>query len=75
MLTLAVTASRFNKRPSKLVGLLDPSVALAFDVECAEVLFENEIERENKRFEALAGVPAVGMLGGKKSEERNLERW
>ena len=54
-LALAATASKFSRRPSELVGIVDESVGLAFDMECSNELMKWEVEREQKMIEAMVG--------------------
>lgn len=77
-----MTASRFNKLPSEIAGIVDPSIAQAFDIECADVLFQWELDQEEARTrrqtELLAGEVVMGAFGqGSKSrfDETNAERW
>lgn len=57
MITLAKTAQLCSQPCSELVGIVDDSVALAFNVDCANQLYqwESEIEdeREMRRLEAM----------------------
>ena len=61
-MTLAVTASKFNSRPSELAGIDDPAIAFAFDVECADVLFQSELDRETEQVKAMIEMSGVGQL-------------
>lgn len=45
-MALAVTANKFNKLPSELVGIEELEIALPFNIECADVLFQSELDRE-----------------------------
>ena len=76
-MSLAVTASKFNKLPSELAGILDPSIAFAFDVECAWILFQADLERESKYYEAMATGLVGSSLSGNAIEpqENKVERW
>ena len=53
-----MTASKFSKRPSELIGIVDESVGLAFDMECSNELVKWEVEREQKMVEAM-GVKSL----------------
>ena len=64
VLALAHTAKASNRPCSSLLGIQDESVALAFDMECAEVLFEFEQERELQRFELLTGATVSRVMTG-----------
>lgn len=80
MMTLAVTASKFNKLPSELMGIRDETIALAFDIECADVLFQAELDRETERekrqIEMLTGQVMNSALGGSPVPQgTNVERW
>lgn len=59
-----MTANRFNRRPSELVELDDPAIALAFDLECAEVLFEWESKQKTTELQAMMTGQIARELGG-----------
>lgn len=63
MLSLSVTANKFNKRPSELLDIDDPGIALAFDIECAEILFEWEAQQRANEIEAMMTGQVVNQLG------------
>jgi hypothetical protein len=48
-----LTASRSSKSCAEKVGILDPEIAWAFDMECNAVLTEWEMETEARRIEAV----------------------
>jgi hypothetical protein len=48
-LQLTATARLCNKSPSALLGIEDEGIALAFDVECADLWQKLEDERETAR--------------------------
>ena len=64
MLALAHTAKASNRPCSSLLGIEDESVALAFDMECAEVMFEQEQEQELRRFEMFTGASVSRVMTG-----------
>jgi hypothetical protein len=53
ILALARTAKASSNRCSFFVGILDETVALAFDMECNAVLTEWEMETETRRIESV----------------------
>lgn len=59
---LAVTANRFNRRASELLGILDDTIALAFDVECAQVLHDDDNERQEAMLAAMGLSVATSQL-------------
>lgn len=71
---LAVTARASSRRASELIGIIDDSVALAFDMECAEVLYQMEIEREAKLLEAMVGGAALNQLSPELKIEQSRPR-
>lgn len=53
------------------MGILDESVAIAFDLECNNILTEWEVERERQMIEAMsAGTVSRAMSGAKVTVER-----
>lgn len=73
-----MTASKFNRRPSELMEMDDPGVALAFDVECAETLRLWETEQQAKMFELIGIASVAGSLGGvvpQRGDASKTERW
>lgn len=63
---MAVTARFCNKSFAEFAGIADESIAQAFNIECAEILYEAEINRETARLEALTvGVVSNAFGGGK----------
>jgi len=57
ILALARTAKASSDRCSYLIGIIDETVALAFDMRCNEILTEWEMESETTRIDnAVAGV-------------------
>jgi hypothetical protein len=62
-----VTASKFSKRPSELLGLTDRDVAFVFDLLCAETLIEWEEEqkdiRERRLLEEMAEKSIASSIG------------
>lgn len=69
---MAVTASRFNKLPSEMLGILDESIALAFDVECAAVLFKDEQERETARLTTQLALMFTGTVPQPKAQNKKF---
>lgn len=67
MITLAKTARLCNQSPSELLGIVDDSVAIAFNVDCVSQLhqweMEIEDERELRRLEAL-GIETITRATG-----------
>lgn len=55
VITLTKTAQLTNKSPSEFARIEDREVADAFDIECAEILFEYEFKREDERFALMMG--------------------
>lgn len=55
-----------------MIGILDPDVAFAFNMECAEILLIDDQERENRLYEAL-GLQAVtqSLTGGQRTAPLN----
>lgn len=43
---LALTARASNKSCAGLLGIEDPEVVFAFDMECAEVLYKHDTEQQ-----------------------------
>jgi hypothetical protein len=76
-LLVAITAERFASRPSRLVGLDDPVLALDFDLAAAARL----LERERESLESGAGTDdgyAIDRGGSARSKEAPLahvETW
>lgn len=68
VLMLVKTASVSNSSPADLLGFDDPDVAFAFNVQCAEVQneweMEREFEREKRQLELLSGQSISSALGG-----------
>ena len=64
VLALAHTAKASNRPCSSLLGIEDESVALAFDMECAEVMFEQEQEQELRRFEMFTAASVSRVMTG-----------
>lgn len=62
LLTIALTASKFNKRPSELLGILDAAVAFDFDTAAAWCLEVRAEKKELERMELLANNPAPLMV-------------
>lgn len=65
-----------------MLGILDPSIALAFDFECEDILFqseqEREFEREKRQLELLTGQAITSSLGGSPQapdDRSKVERW
>lgn len=46
MLRLTLAARLCNRSPADLVGIVDEEIAFAFNMECAETLHEDEVERQ-----------------------------
>lgn len=77
MITLAKTALLCSRQPSDLACIADEEIAFAFNVQCADILNEWEMEREAERFAAIAGHSVAGALGGSSQPAGNnsVERW
>jgi len=75
-MALAVTANKFNRLPSELVGIEDREVAFPFNVECADVLFQSELDREVRMFEMLGvGTLNSALGGGASRASEDYEVW
>src|ERR1051326_7043603 len=65
VLILAVTAMTCSCRPSQLMGILEPTIAQAFDVEVALELearrIEERLETEKRQLEILAAATNVAL--------------
>jgi len=59
-----VTASKSNKSCSELIGIDDPEIAFAFNMECAEIFYLWEQEQEVKRLEAMMAGTLLSQLSG-----------
>lgn len=72
-MTLAKTAILSHKAPAELAGIVDPSIATAFNVECADALLQFDLDREKRMYEAMGlQVTANAVTGGGSSQpERN----
>lgn len=57
-----MTASKFNRLPSELVGIADPEIAFAFNVECAEILLQSDLDREAEKEQRQIEAMGEGML-------------
>ena len=69
---MAVTAKLCNRSPAEFIGIAGESIAQAFNIECAEIHYEAEINRETARLEALtAGVVSNALGGGNVKVDRN----
>lgn len=80
MITLAKTALLCSRQPSDLVGIDEREVAFAFNVECADILnqweMEREFEKEKRQIELLTGQKLASTLGGRvPQQQNNIERW
>ena len=75
VITLAKTALLCSQSPAELAGIEDREIAFAFNVECADILNQWEMEREAERFAALAGQSVAGALGGPPQGNNRVERW
>lgn len=62
LLTIALTASKFHKRPSELLGIVDAAVAFDFDTAAAWCLEIREDKKEVAKMEALLANPAPLMV-------------
>lgn len=76
LLQVAATAQRFSQRPSKLLGILDESIALDLDTSAAVALQQHE----DKRARVLADMQArltihylAIALDGKNAPDIDLE--
>lgn len=74
-MALAVTASKFNRLPSELVGIEDREVAFSFNVECADVLFQSELDRETRMFEMMGLGQLNSAFGGGTSPSSASEQY
>lgn len=81
MIALSRMASRSNRPLSERLGIEDPTIAFAFDVECSEILFQAELEREAEQAKQIFEAAATGQLSGGPSagsppEHANkVDRW
>lgn len=79
MIALAKTAQLCSKQPSDLVGIADREIAFAFNVECADILnqweMEREVEREKRQYQTLSGQLITSMFGGSPTENNKVDRW
>lgn len=77
MITLAKTALLCSRSPADLAGIEDQEIAFAFNVECADILNQWEMDREVERFAALAEQSVVGAFGGSPQSRGNstVDRW
>lgn len=60
---MAATAGKFHKSPSEMLGILDESIAFAFDLQCARMLLESEREQEYLKLEAMSAGALSRALG------------
>lgn len=63
-MTLAKTAILSHRSPADLAGIIDPSIAAAFNVECADALFQSDLDREKRMYEATGLQVASNMITG-----------
>lgn len=80
MITLAKTALLCSQSPSELAGIADHAIAFAFNVECADILnqweMDRETEKEKRQMELLAGQMMSSALGGGPTESTGtVDRW
>lgn len=65
---LVKTASVSSSSPAELISIDDADVAFAFNVECANVQneweMEREAEKEKRQLELLTGQAMTSVLGG-----------
>lgn len=59
-----MTARFCNKSFAEFAGIADESIAQAFNIECAEILYEAELNRETARLEALTAGAVSNAFGG-----------
>ena len=59
MLWLGLAGRNSGTRPSRLVGIADPVVALDFDLACTDRLLGFDNERRQEDFKALAAMLGV----------------
>lgn len=76
---LSLTASKFGRRPSELLGLVEAGVALDFDTAAALRLQRFEQQFEARRLTLLAAVLTTGSLpdfgGSAEPESEECEVW
>jgi len=61
-MALVKTASLSNKPPSELIGLDDPDIAFAFNMECADVLYQSELDREQEQAKMMIEMTGLGQM-------------
>lgn len=73
MITLVKTALLCNQAPSDMACIEDEEIAFAFNVECADILnqweMDREVEREKRQMELLSGQVMTSALGGSPPRE------
>lgn len=74
-LLIAVAAEKFGARPSALVGLRDPVLALDFDLAAAARLLARERAASSAGLETGIGSPAEGCSNGAVPPRAREEDW
>lgn len=77
---LVKTAAMSRASLADVVGISDPDVAFAFNLECADIVNEweqeREFEKEKRQLELLTGQVMTSALGsGPTKDSSNAERW
>lgn len=81
MIALSRMASKSSRPLSEWLGIEDPDIAFAFEVECSEILTQWEMEQETAKEKRMAEMSGLGQfttaLGAPKntSETSEVERW
>lgn len=71
---LVKTAQLCNKQPSDLTGIEDREIAFAFNVECADILNQWELDREAEREKRQVEL-ALGQFGQPTTQPSKVEYW
>lgn len=78
-MTLAKTALLCSSPPSDLVGIEEHEVAVPFNIECADILnqweMDREFEREKRQLELLTGQSMTSALGAPAEARQKVDRW